>query len=127
MAPLEDRRAEVDVVDVQRVAVDVDVRPLQAPLLARLPRQIVLGVVHDRKAAEDGVAELMAAQTARAGAITQPMPSAAPISSMWLLPRGPAPITSCSATTSASMSRSTAAMRSGRVRRSMPTTGGCCR
>ena len=35
------------------------------------------------------------------------MPSAAPISSMWLPPLGPAPITSCSAIMSASTSRST--------------------
>ena len=46
--------------------------------------------------------------------------SAAPISSIWLTPRGPEPMTSWSAMTSALTSRRTAAMRSGRVRRSMP-------
>ena len=49
----------------------------------------------------------------RTEVMTQPMPSAAPISSAWPAPAGPAPITSCSATTSASMSRSTSAMRGG--------------
>ena len=39
----------------------------------------------------------------RAGAITQPMPSAAPSSSAWPPPCGPGPTTSCSATTSASI------------------------
>ena len=75
MTPLENRRAEVDVVDVQRLAVDVDVGALQAPLFAGLPRQVVLGVVDDGKPAEDRVAELVAAQP-RAGAMTQPIPSA---------------------------------------------------
>ena len=64
VAALEDRGAEVDVVDVERVAVDVDVGALQAALLAGLPRQIVLGVVDDREPAEDRVAELVAAQLA---------------------------------------------------------------
>src|SRR5436190_3836129 len=41
IAPLEDRGAKVDVVDVQRVAPDRDVRSLQTSLLAGLPRKIV--------------------------------------------------------------------------------------
>ena len=65
MAALEDRGAEMDVVDVQRAAVDGDVDALQPPRLARLPRQIVLEVLRDRKAAEHGVAELVAAQLPR--------------------------------------------------------------
>ena len=53
------------VVDVQRVAVDRDIDPLQAARLARLPRQILFEMLDDRQAAEDGVAELMAAQLPR--------------------------------------------------------------
>ena len=49
MAALEDRGAEVDVVDVQRVPVTVDVDALHAALLAGLPRQVVLDVVGDRQ------------------------------------------------------------------------------
>ena len=49
---------------MERVAADVDVRALHRALLARLPRQIVLRVVGDRKAAQDDVAELVAAQQA---------------------------------------------------------------
>ena len=65
IAPLEDRGAEVDVIDVQRVAADRNVRALQASLLAGLPRQIVLGVMDDWQAAQDRVAKLMAAPFAR--------------------------------------------------------------
>src|SRR5207249_12334664 len=43
MPPLEDRGAEMHVVQVQRAAVDDDVDALHAPRLARLPREIVLG------------------------------------------------------------------------------------
>ncbi len=64
VAALEDRGAEVHVVDVQRGAVDGDVDALQAPRLAGLPRQVVPEMLRDREAAEDGVAELMAAQQA---------------------------------------------------------------
>jgi len=64
VAPLEDRGAEMDVVDVQRGAVDGDVDALKAARLAGLPREIVFEVVRDRKAAEHRVAELMAAQLA---------------------------------------------------------------
>ena len=77
---LEERRAEVHVVEVQRVVADGDVDALAAARLARLPRQVVLRVMEDRKPAEDDVAEQAAAQC-RAGAMTQPMPSSAPSSS----------------------------------------------
>ena len=43
---------------------DVDVRALQAALLARLPRQVVFGVMDDGEPAENGVAELVAAPLA---------------------------------------------------------------
>src|ERR1051326_2751518 len=52
--------------------------------------------------------------------MTHPMPRPAPISSACPAPCGPAPITSCSASTSALMSRSTSTMRDGLMRRSMP-------
>ena len=51
VAALEDRGPEMDVVDVERVAVDVDVRALQTPPFARLPREVVLDVVQNREAA----------------------------------------------------------------------------
>ena len=50
------------VVDVQRVAGDRDIHPLQPARLARLPRQVLFEMLDDRQAAEDRVAELMAAQ-----------------------------------------------------------------
>src|SRR5689334_14392624 len=65
MAALEDRGAEMHVVEMQRAVIDRDVDALQASRLARLPREIVLEMMGDRKAAEDRVAELMAAQLAR--------------------------------------------------------------
>ena len=110
MAALENGRAEMHVVDVQRVAVDVDVRALQAPLLAGLPRQVVLGVVLDRKPAEHGVSELVAAKLARRRHDPAHAQRGADLLDV-AVPRGPAPITSCSATTSALICDSTAAMR----------------
>ena len=65
MTPLENRRAEMDVVHVQGMAVERDVGSLQAARLARLPREIVLEMVRDWKAAEHGVAELMASTLTR--------------------------------------------------------------
>ena len=56
----------------------------------------------------------------RVGAITQPMPSWAPISSAWPDEVGPAPITSCSATMSGSTEAITSAIRAGLVRPSSP-------
>ena len=127
MAALEDGRAEVHVVDVQRVAVDVDVGALQAPRFARLPRQIVLDVVRDREAAEDRVAELMAAQTAgrrhhpahaERGADLLDVAAAVRAGADHFLQRDrrrrrPA--------------RARRRRDPGRVRRSMPTSDGCCR
>ena len=62
MPPLEDGGAEMDVVDVERPAVHGDVHALQSSRFARLPREIVLNVIGDRKTAQHGVAELMTAQ-----------------------------------------------------------------
>ena len=63
VSPLQHRRPEVDVVDVQQPAVaEVEIGALAGARLARAPRQVVLAVVHDRKAAEDDVAEEMLAQ-----------------------------------------------------------------
>ena len=59
---LEKRRAQVDVVEVQRVVAERDVDALAAARLARLPREVVLRVMADRVAAEDDVAEQRAAQ-----------------------------------------------------------------
>ena len=56
---------EVHVVEVQRVVADRDVHALAAARLARLPRQVVLRVVPDRKPAQHDVAEQAAAQVAR--------------------------------------------------------------
>ena len=64
MPPLENCGAEVDVVHMQCVTVERDVRPLQPPRLARLPRQIVLEVMRDRVAAEHGIPELMPTELA---------------------------------------------------------------
>ena len=65
MPPLEDGGPEMHVVNVERAAVHGDIDALKPPRLARLPRQIVLEVLDDRKPAEHGIAELMAAQMAR--------------------------------------------------------------
>jgi hypothetical protein len=62
MPALEERGAEVDVVEVQRAAVRVDVDALHAALFTRLPRQVVFEVLRDRQPAQDRVAELVAAQ-----------------------------------------------------------------
>ena len=48
-APLEERRAEVHVVEVQRVVVQREIDALHAAVLAGLPRQIVLNVMPDRE------------------------------------------------------------------------------
>src|SRR5436190_3386172 len=64
--PLQNRGAEMNVVDVQRAAaLEGDVDALYAPWLARFPRQIVFEVLRDRKAAQHRVAELVAPQLAR--------------------------------------------------------------
>src|SRR5438045_4048123 len=66
IAALEQGRAEVHVVDLQRADVaEIDRDTLAASRLARLPRQIDARVLADRKAAEHRVAELMAAALAR--------------------------------------------------------------
>jgi len=62
VAALENRGAEVHVVDVERAAAGIDVDALHAARLARLPREIVLDVLDDWKTAEDGVAEMVSAQ-----------------------------------------------------------------
>src|SRR6478609_11231164 len=62
---LEDRRAEVHVVDVQRPSFDVHVHPLAAARFARLPGQVVAYVVHDGEAAEHDVAVGVAAEDPR--------------------------------------------------------------
>ena len=110
MPPLEDGGAEMHVVDVQRVAVDVDVGSLQASFLAGLPREVVLGVIADGEPAEDGVAELMATQMPRGRHHPAHAERRADLFDV-ADAAGPAPITSCSATTSASMCASTAAIR----------------
>ena len=90
----EDRGAEMDVVEMQRVAADVDVRALHRTALRR-------SSTTDRAAMWLVIGKRLRTtlpnwwpRSSRAGAMTQPMPSAAPISSMWLPPRGPAPMTS---------------------------------
>ena len=65
MTPFENRRAEMDVVDVQRTARRGNVDALQPPRLACLPGEIVLDVMRDRQPAEHGIAELVPAQVAR--------------------------------------------------------------
>src|SRR5215472_16077081 len=55
----------MDVVEMQRTVIDVDIDALHAARLARLPRDVVLEVMRDRKAAENGVAELMTAELPR--------------------------------------------------------------
>ena len=65
MAPLEQRRAQVHVVEVQRVVADGDVDALAAARLARPPRQVVLGMVLNRQPAHHDIAEQGAAQVAR--------------------------------------------------------------
>ncbi len=63
VASLEHGRAEMDVVDVQRRArLEIDVDALAGALFTRPPRQIVVAVMDDREAAEDHVAEVVAAQ-----------------------------------------------------------------
>jgi hypothetical protein len=63
--PLENGRAEMDVVDVQRHRANGDVDALQPPRFARLPGQIVIGVRGDGEATQYGVPELMPAQQTR--------------------------------------------------------------
>ena len=65
VAPLEQRRAQMDVVEMQRVIVERQVDALHAAVLARFPRQIVLHVMAHRKPAEHDVAEQRRAQVAR--------------------------------------------------------------
>ena len=65
MPPLEQRGAEMHVIEVQRVVVERDVDALHAAVLAGLPRQVVLNVMPDRKAAQDDVAEERGAEMAR--------------------------------------------------------------
>src|SRR5206468_10006905 len=65
MTTLQDRGAEVYIVDMERVTVESDVGALQASRLARLPGEIVLDVMRDRKAAEQRVPELVSAKLAR--------------------------------------------------------------
>ena len=67
MTTLEYGRAQVDVVDVQRLAVDLDVSALQAPRFTRFPGEVVLRVMDDGQTAEDRVAELVSAQPPRRG------------------------------------------------------------
>src|SRR5262249_6419167 len=61
----ENRGAEMDVVDMQQPSRHADVHPLHVALPAVLPREIVLHVAVDRKAAENHIAELVAAYLAR--------------------------------------------------------------
>ena len=62
---LEQRRAEMHVVEMQRVVFDRQVHALHAAMLAGLPRQVVLLMMADRKAAQDDVAEERGAEMAR--------------------------------------------------------------
>src|SRR6185436_20003116 len=64
VAPLEQRRAEMNVVEMQRAVIGGDVDALHPPLLAGLPRQVVLEMLRDWQPAHHHVAELMAAQLA---------------------------------------------------------------
>ena len=64
VAPLAKRGAEVHVEKMQRALLDHQIHPLAAPWLARLPGQVVLIVLLDRKLRQHDVAELMAAQVA---------------------------------------------------------------
>jgi len=59
------RGAEMDVIEVQRICADRHVHTLQTARLARLPGQVVVGVVNDRMSAEHHVAEQIAAQVPR--------------------------------------------------------------
>ena len=63
-APFEYGGAEVNVIDVQREALQPDIDPLHASRFARLPGQVVLDVVHDRQPAEHRVAVRDAADRA---------------------------------------------------------------
>ena len=66
VAPLEQRRAEVDVVEVQDVVLaDLQIDALRQPRLAGLPAQVVLLVMLDREAAEHDVAEERVAEVPR--------------------------------------------------------------
>ena len=63
VAPFKDGGAEMDVVDVQRRPVaEVEIGALAGAFLARPPGELVMAVMHDGKAAEHDVAELVAAQ-----------------------------------------------------------------
>lgn len=64
IAALEQRRPEVGVVHVQGSGAHIDRNPLHAARLAGLPGQVVLDVVPHGEAAQDHVAELVAAQFA---------------------------------------------------------------
>ena len=57
MAPLQQRRAEMHVVEVQRVVADCDVHALTAARLAGPPRQVVLGMVLNRQPAHHHIAK----------------------------------------------------------------------
>jgi hypothetical protein len=65
MMPLQQRRAEVHVVEMQRVIAHGDVDALTVARLARLPREVVLEVRADRESAQDHVAEKASAQVSR--------------------------------------------------------------
>src|SRR5262245_13550064 len=66
MAAFENRRPEMDVVDVQHAAGgNADVDALHVPLPAVLPRQVVLYVSVDREPTEDDIPELVTADVAR--------------------------------------------------------------
>ena len=67
VAPFEERRAEVDVIEVQRVVADVDIDALAAARLARPPGQVVLRMLPDRQAAQHHVAEERPAEVPRRG------------------------------------------------------------
>ena len=81
VAALEHRGAEVHVVDVQRAAgVDFEIHALARARLARAPREVVLAVVVTRKRLRTTLPNRWLRRR-RTDAITQPMPSPAPISS----------------------------------------------
>jgi VWFA-related protein len=65
VAALENSGPQMNVVDVQQTAGQIDVHALHVALPAILPRQVVLHVAVDRKPAEDDVAELVAAHMPR--------------------------------------------------------------
>ena len=66
VTPLQDRGPQMDVVHVQNLPLDQEIRALAIARLARAPGQIVLTVMHDWIAAQHDIAELMVPKRAHA-------------------------------------------------------------